>query len=129
MNTASRRRTSGSAHGSAKYIHQHPNVEPDAGDRQQRRVDRPARLAVDERVQRGDGADDHLAERDDHEQPVALGDVLRVPRRLGLALGDERAGDLEREQRDRYSANVVATGRSTNTSATHPTWAIPIVVM
>ena len=49
-------------------------------------------------VERGDRAEDDLAERDDHQQAVALGDVVRVPRGVALALGDERAVELEGDQ-------------------------------
>ena len=83
----------------------HREVHPPAAERQSdardgelHRVGGPAVLAVDDRVERRDGADDDLAQRDDHEQPVALGDVVRMPRRPGLALGDERPGELERDQ-------------------------------
>ena len=50
-----------------------------------------------------DCADHAFAKRDDHEQPVALGDVVRVPRRPAalLSLGDERSRQLEKQQRSR----------------------------
>ena len=71
--------------------------QPDAGQRDEPGVDRPARpLGSDDGRQRHDRADDPLAQRDDHQQPVALGDVVRVPRRAALApLGDPRAGELD----------------------------------
>ena len=72
--------------------------EPDPRDREDRRVDAPAGLAVDERVERGDGAEDDLSQRDDDQQPVALGDVMRVPRRRHLALCDERRGHLDHDE-------------------------------
>ena len=67
-----------------------------------------------------------LAERDDDEQPVALGDVMRMPRRAAvLQLGEQRSGELEgdedqddREGRGRWagsgrSAPPSRPGRST----------------
>jgi hypothetical protein len=59
---------------------------------------------VHDGVDRGDRSDDPFAQGDDHEQPVALGDVVRVPRRPALAaLRDERTGQLDADQcgRDR----------------------------
>ena len=100
--------------------------QPDAGERDERGVDRPARaLRPDDRGERRDRADDPLAERDDDEQPVALGDVVRVPRRAALAaLGDVRAGELDQDRAAPAQTNVSATVVCANSSASQPTWAI-----
>ena len=78
----------------------HAERERDPGHRDERRVERPARtLGPDEHGERGDRAEQALAQRDDHEQPVALDDVVRVPRRAALArLGEVRAGELDQRQ-------------------------------
>jgi hypothetical protein len=102
--------------------------EPDARDGEHRGVDGPAGLAVHQRVERGDDAEDDLAEHDDHQQPVALGDVVRVPWRVDLALGDVGPASSSANS-GVNAANVVTTGRSATASAIQPTWAIPIVAM
>ena len=74
-----------------KYIHHMPKVSADPGQRDSAAsTDQPC--ACDHRRQRGDRADDALAERDDREQAVALGDVVGVPRRAAVApLGQRTA--------------------------------------
>ena len=73
----------------------HPERESDAGEPDERRLDGPP-IGTHDRVERGDGAEDHLSERDDRQQPVPLGDVMRVPRRdAEPALGDDRTGQLD----------------------------------
>ena len=73
--------------------------EADAREGDDRRVDRPALGAVHDRVDRRDRADDPLAERDDHEQPVPLGDVMCVPRRPALPpLRDDRPDHLDADE-------------------------------
>ena len=77
----------------------------------------------------GDRAEDDLAERDDHEQAVALRDVARMPGGAALVeLADDRARELEQEeqhrehqhgQRDRCRATAVAI---------QPSWATPTIV-
>ena len=57
----------------------HAERESDAGEPDERCLDGPS-VGAHDGVERGDGAEDHLAERDDRQQPVALGDVVRVPR-------------------------------------------------
>ena len=80
----------------------HAEREPDAGDADQRRIQRPA-LFLDDGRQRRDRAHDALAQRDDREQAVALGNVVRVPGRAAVpALGDDGPRQLdEREDADR----------------------------
>ena len=59
-------------------------------------------LSVDDGVDRRHGADDPLADRDDHQQAVALRDVLGVPGRPAApALGDDRSSHLQTDQRQR----------------------------
>ena len=74
-------------------------------------VDRPA--VLDERAERGGGAEQPLAEGDDHHQAVALGDVVAVPRRSRrpAGLGDHRAGELQSDQQARRRANIVSRHR------------------
>ena len=68
-------------------------------------------------------------ERDDHQQPVALGDVVRVPRRGRLALGHERAAELEGDQHDEHRDSSRRRERRRWRATTQPTWAMPIVAM
>ena len=80
----------------------HPERERRPGEAEDDDVERPAgALGADQRVD-GDGrAEQALAQRDDHQQPVALGDVVGVPRRAAVAgLGEHRPGELH-EQQDR----------------------------
>ena len=76
----------------------HAERQPGAGDRDEDRGHAPA-LCRDDRRQRGDRADDALAERDDGQQRIALGDVVGVPRRAAHApLGQPRPEHLEGHQ-------------------------------
>ena len=82
------------------------------------------------RVERGDRAEDDLAERDDHQQAVALGDVVRVPRRAAPG-ARRRTGPTSSsaissaEQRERRRRPAGRRARA----ATQPTCATPIVTM
>ena len=77
-----------------------PNAErqPRARDADKPRPQRPS-LLCDRGREGRDGAHDALAEPNQHEQTVALGDVTRVPRRAAiLSLGEHRDSKLhERE--------------------------------
>ena len=74
----------------------HAEGQADAGYRHQDGIDGPA-LCRDHRRQRGDGADHALPEGDDHEQSVALGDVMGVPRcPAPMAFDEQRAGQFDR---------------------------------
>ena len=53
-------------------------------------VERPS-LRADHSRQRGDRADHALAERDDRQQAIAFGDVMRVPWRAALAVSARTA--------------------------------------
>src|SRR5204862_3012029 len=75
--------------------------EADAGESKQRGFRGPARLAVYERIERGDRADDDLAERDDRQQAKALRDVVRVPGSAALAFGDHWADGPDPDRRDK----------------------------
>ena len=57
-----------------------PQAERESGSRDadQRGIQRPT-LLLDHRRQRGDRAHDSLAQRNDGEQAVALGNVMRMP--------------------------------------------------
>ena len=69
----------------------HAEGEPHARDADQHRIQSPA-LPVDHGRQRRHCADDALAERDDGEEAVALGNVMCVLRRsAGLTLGEHGA--------------------------------------
>ena len=66
-------------------------------------------------------ADEHrLAEHDDREQPVALGDVARVPRRPCRPLGPDRHAQLERAPSTKNASERSASG--SEHSATQPSW-------
>ena len=83
-----------------KYIHHMPKVRPvPARATSAASTDQPCGLH--HRGHRGDRADDALAERDDGQQAVALGDVVGVPRRAtGPPLGQRRPGQLDQHQHD-----------------------------
>ena len=76
----------------------HAERQPRARDADEPRPQRPS-LLCDRGREGRDGAHDALAEPDQHEQTVALGDVTRVPRRAAiLSLGEHRDRKLhERE--------------------------------
>ena len=102
MNDRSRCSSRTSAHGIAKYVHHVAKMRPMPGDRDGPGRDRPPGRAVDDGVDRGDRADDPLAERDDHQEPVPLRDVMCVPGRPAAPpLGDERSGYLDGDQHER----------------------------
>ena len=104
--------------------------EPDAGERDDPRVDGPALRAVDDGVDRRDRADDPLAERDDHEQAVALRDVVGMPRRPAVAALGERTGpSISIPISTAAIANVSPIGRSTIASTTQNACATEIVQM
>ena len=69
--------------------------EPGARDADQRRIQRPP-LLLDDRRQRSDRADDALAQRDDGEEAVALGNVMRMPGRASILALGERWGPRTR---------------------------------
>ena len=81
----------------------HAERERDPCHRHQAGVERPARaLGTHHRGERGDRADHALAQGDDDQQAVALGDVVRVPGSAALAvLRDPRPGELDQQQRRR----------------------------
>ena len=93
----------------AKYSHHAQNVistppattQPELG----RRV-----LLVERDLQRDRHRQDRLAQHDDEEQPVALGDVVRVPRRGAGQLGEERHAEVGRHEDDEQPDREVATG-------------------
>ena len=80
MKPRSRNRVSTLAEGIVKYTHHMAEREQRAAERHERGLDRPA-LLLDDRRDREDRAEHDLAEGDDDEQPVALGDVVGMPRR------------------------------------------------
>jgi hypothetical protein len=51
-------------------------------------------------VYAGRRGEDAVAEEDDREQPVALGDVVRVPADRACALGPQRDGQLAGDEAD-----------------------------
>ena len=75
-----------------------PERHGHAGDAERGHLRRPAGH-VDERPEGGRGAEQALAEGDDHHQAVALGDVVGVPRGAAAdVLGDERADQLDQDE-------------------------------
>ena len=119
MNDRSRCSSRTSAHGIAKYVHHVANVSPTPASATTAASTVQPCGAVDDGVDRRDRADDPLAERDDHEQAVALGDVMRVPRRPAVAaLGDARARASRSPISTAAIANVAPIGRSTIASTT-----------
>src|SRR4029077_84676 len=65
----------------------HAEGEPRAGDAYERRVKRPTML-LDYGRECSGRAHDPFAQRDEHEEAVPLHDVMRVPRRAAMALGE-----------------------------------------
>ena len=78
----------------------HPERERRPGEAEDDDVERPAgALGADQRVDGDRRAEQALPQRDDHQQPVALGDVVGVPGRAALAgLGEHRPGELDEQQ-------------------------------
>jgi hypothetical protein len=69
-----------------------------AGDREQSRLEGPAVLVVDERVEDADRAEDRVAKGDEQQWSVSFRYVARVPRRGPAPLGQYRTKQLESQQ-------------------------------
>src|SRR5699024_1784839 len=92
--------------GSDGVVVRRPEVEPpegcggDQGERGQG-DERSRVLRVAEGLDDGVGRSEQaLAEQDEDEESVSLGDVVRVPRGVADAFGDDRDGDLSADHDD-----------------------------
>lgn len=78
----------------------HPEGQCDASHGHPDHLPRPT-LRVDDRGQSGNGADDLFTQGNDDQQPVAFGNVLRVPRCAAPSgFGEERPAQLDNEEHE-----------------------------
>ena len=106
----------------------HAERQPDAGEAHERGLDGPP-LGAHDGVERGDRAEDHLAERDDRQQPVPLGDVVRVPRRATPKRRSATTGPASSTSTSTAAtANITPIDVSATSSPIQPIWATISVV-